>query len=85
MGIRPEHINDARLDVTENPNKITAKIRVYELLGAEVFLYFDFAGSQMTARVDPKTTAKMGDDVEFSFDMNMVHFFDKDSEETITN
>ena len=85
MGIRPEHINDARLDVTENPNKITAKIRVYELLGAEVFLYFDFAGSQMTARVDPKTTAKMGDDVVFSIDINMVHFFDKDSEDTITN
>ena len=85
MGIRPEHLNDAAIDEHPTDNKITAKIRVYELLGAEVYLYFDFGGTQMTARVDPKTTAKMGEETTFTLDMNMAHFFDKETELTITN
>ena len=85
MGIRPEHLNDAALETNPTSNTLTAKIRVYELLGAEVYLYFDYAGSQMTARVDPKTNAKMNDTVTFTVDMDMVHFFDKDTEQTITN
>ena len=39
----------------------------------------------MTARVDPKTNAKMNDTVTFTVDMDMVHVFDKDTEQTITN
>ena len=85
MGIRPEHLNDAAIDEHPTDNKITAKIRVYELLGAEVYLYFDFGGTQMTARVDPKTSAKMGEETTFTLDMNMAHFFDKETELTITN
>ena len=62
-----------------------AEIKVYELLGAEVFLYFDFAGSQMTARVNPRTTARTGDTVKFALDMEKAHFFDKETEVTITD
>ena len=88
MGIRPEHIHDSKLATVEGldtRNQISSQIRVYELLGAEVFLYFDFAGTQMTARVDPRTQAKTGDNFTFSLDMNQVHFFDKETELTITN
>ena len=41
-------------------------VKVYELLGAEVFLYFDVDGTQITARVDPRTTAKTGDPIRFA-------------------
>ncbi|MCR5452566.1 MAG: sn-glycerol-3-phosphate ABC transporter ATP-binding protein UgpC [Lachnospiraceae bacterium] len=86
LGIRPEDLHDDQAFIANSPDSvIDAKIRVYELLGAEVFLYFDYAGSQVTARVDPRTTAKTGDDVKFALDMEKIHFFDKDSEETITN
>jgi multiple sugar transport system ATP-binding protein len=86
LGIRPEDLHDDQAFLANSPDSIIdAKIRVYELLGAEVFLYFDYAGSQVTARVDPRTTAKTGDDVRFALDMEKAHFFDKDSEETITN
>ena len=86
MGIRPEDIYDSQVFV-ENAKNATfdTKIRVYELLGAEVYLYFDYAGAQLTARVDPRTTAKQGDSVTFAFDMEKAHFFDKESESTITN
>jgi multiple sugar transport system ATP-binding protein len=88
LGIRPEHIFDpsrAKVEGIDTRNQISSVIRVYELLGAEVFLYFDYADTQMTARVDPKTTAKTGDKFDFVLDMSMAHFFDKETEKTITN
>ena len=64
---------------------LDAKIEVYELLGAEVFLYFTINGSNMTARVNPKTEARTGDTVKFALDVDRIHVFDKDTEITITN
>lgn len=86
MGIRPEHVHDSQMFIETSPNTvIETTIRVYELLGAEVYLYFDYAGVQMTARVDPRTTAKTGDAVKFALDMEKSHFFDKESGLTIVN
>ena len=83
MGIRPEDVTD---DATAFPEStVEAKINVYELLGAEVFLYFDVEGFNMTARVDPHTTSRTGDTVKFGLDMTKVHVFDKETELTITN
>ena len=79
MGIRPE-------DVADSANgSMSSIVKVYELLGAEVFLYFDVNGTQITARVDPRTTAKTGDPISFDFDMDKAHFFDKETELVITN
>ena len=64
---------------------MTSVVKVYELLGAEVFLYFDVDGTQVTARVDPRTTAKTGDPIKVAFDMEKSHFFDKETELTICN
>ena len=84
LGIRPEDIHDSQMFIEASPNSvIEAKIRVYELLGAEVFLYFDYAGTQVTARVDPRTTAKQGDHIKFALDMEHAHFFDKETEQVI--
>ena len=83
MGIRPENVTD---DASLFPaSTIEATINVYELLGAEVFLYFDVEGFNMTARVNPHTTSRTGDTVKFGLDMTKVHVFDKETELTITN
>lgn len=60
-------------------------IKVYELLGAEVYLYFDLAEFPLTARVDSRTTARPGDAVKFAFDVDKIHVFDKETEQVITN
>ena len=39
----------------------------------------------MTARVNPRTTLRTGDDAIFALDMEKIHLFDKDTELTITN
>ena len=86
VGIRPEDVHDDPDFIAANPGSvITSKIKVYELLGAEVFLYFDVEGTQMTARVNPRTELRTGDDAKFALDMNKIHIFDKETELTITN
>ncbi len=86
MGIRPEDIHDDAATIAASPSKpMNSTVRVYELLGAEVFLYFDVNGTQVTARVDPRTTSRTGSDIQFVFDMDKSHFFDKESELVITN
>ena len=84
MGIRPENITDDPEVVAESKAAVEAKVNVYELLGAEVFLYFDLEGFPCTARVDPHTASKMGDTVKFALNMEMTHFFDKETELSIT-
>ena len=90
FGIRPEDVYDSEEMVNKLQDKypdgvFESTVRVYELLGAEVFLYFDLEEFSITARVDPRTTARPGDNIKFAFDTEKIHVFDKDSEETITN
>ncbi len=86
LGVRPEDVHDEPEFLAKSPNTvIEAPIRVYEMLGAEANLYFDYEGASMTARVDPKTSARNGDVVKFALDASRIHVFDKDTEQTITN
>ncbi|MBQ7565268.1 MAG: sn-glycerol-3-phosphate ABC transporter ATP-binding protein UgpC [Lachnospiraceae bacterium] len=90
FGIRPEDVYDSEMAINIAKDKypdgvFESTVRVYELLGAEVFLYFDLEEFAITARVDPRTTARPGDNIQFAFDTEKIHVFDKDSEETITN
>ena len=86
FGIRPEDVYDSEMMVEASPLSVfEATIKVYELLGAEVFLYFDLDEFPLTARVDPRTTARPGDVVKFAFDIEKIHVFDKETEAVITN
>ena len=86
FGIRPEDIYDSQVMVESHPEStFETTIRVYELLGAEVFLYADLADFSITARVDPRTTARPGDTVKFAIDVEKIHVFDKETEKIITN
>ena len=86
LGIRPEDVHDSQAFINNSADSvIESTIKVYELLGAEVFLYFDIEGTQMTARVNPRTTLRTGDKAVFALDMEKIHVFDKETELTITN
>ena len=86
LGIRPEDVHDEPEFIAKSQGTlIEATIRVYEMLGAEVYLHFDYEGASMTARVDPRTTARTGDTVKFALDADKIHVFDKETEKTITN
>ncbi|SFP95295.1 multiple sugar transport system ATP-binding protein [Butyrivibrio proteoclasticus] len=85
FGIRPEDVDDSEMVVNTSKAVFESTINVYELLGAEVYLYFDLDKFPITARVDSRTTARPGDKVKFAFDVEKIHIFDKETEKTITN
>ena len=55
------------------------------MMGAETFLYLNCVGIPLTARVDPRSTARPQDDIKVALDPNKLHLFDKESEVTIMN
>jgi len=86
MGIRPEDLKDEEMFISQSPDSvIKTDVEVTELLGAEVYLYLMCAGQQLTARVNPRSTAKSGDNITMALDVQRIHVFDKDTEQTITN
>ncbi len=86
FGIRPEDVYDSEMYIETSPQSVfESTVKVYELLGAEVYLYFDLEEFPITARVDSRTTARPGDTVKFAFDVEKIHIFDKETEQTITN
>ena len=86
LGIRPEDIHDEQLFIESSPESvIDARINIYEMLGAEVYLYFTIDQFDITARVNARTTSRPGDTVQFAFDLSKIHIFDKETEEIIIN
>ena len=81
MGIRPEDIHDDEAFLSTYPNAtVEAYVDVTEMMGAETYLYLQIAGSTFTARVNARSTSKAEDTVKVGFDVNRLHFFDKDTE-----
>ena len=64
---------------------VTAEVTVTEMMGAETYLYLNCEGNAITARVEPTSVAKSGDEITIAFDMNKMHLFDKETEKTILN
>lgn len=84
MGIRPENLHDEEMFIkTAETSKIVCSVEVTELMGAETYLYLKCEDINLIARVSPRSTAKMGDEIEMSLDVNKIHVFDKDTEKAI--
>ena len=87
LGIRPEAIHDDEMFLSSaTTGIIECDVDITEMMGAENFLYLDCQGTPLTARVDPRSTAKQGDkNLRVALDPNRMHLFDKETEETIIN
>ncbi|WP_078544909.1 ABC transporter ATP-binding protein [Litchfieldia alkalitelluris] len=82
LGIRPEDIHETS-EKYDTAVKVTAKIEVAELMGAETMLYSTIGVESYVSRVDSNVEVKPGQLFSLYFDMNKCHFFDVDSEERI--
>jgi multiple sugar transport system ATP-binding protein len=84
FGIRSEDIYD-KLFVSEAPpeNIVRVNCEVAEPMGSEVYLYLNTGRHTFIARVGAHDRPKVNQDMDVVFDMSKVHFFDKDTEETI--
>ena len=86
LGIRPENIHDdANVLATYANAAIEVNVEVTEQMGSETYLYLTTTGKEgnIIARVDPRTTSRAGDKIKVAFDVNHLHFFDKQTELTI--
>ena len=87
MGIRPEDIDDNAEVVAASNAVIECSVEVTELMGSETYLYLSTSGKDenIIARVDPRTSSRAGQKVKVAFDVDRLHFFDKDTEATLLN
>ena len=86
VGIRPEDIHDDEAFISSRPEAVcNAYVEVTEMMGAETYLYLELAGEQFTARVNQRSTAKIGDTIKVAFETNKIHIFDKDTEMAIVH
>ena len=86
VGIRPEDIKDDEEFLEKHSTShLNAEVEVSELMGAEIYLYLEYKGNKMTARVAPTSKARNGDTVRVAFDPHKVHLFDVETEQTILN
>jgi multiple sugar transport system ATP-binding protein len=84
LGVRPEDLSDNGLMLERFPDsQAKGTVEVYEMLGSTANLYINCNGTQITAAVDPTTTARVGDEVTLAFNNDRIQIFDKDSGKNI--
>jgi multiple sugar transport system ATP-binding protein len=84
FGIRPDDVHAANFappGITPAPLK--ADVDVTELMGNEIFLYLMTGKKQFIARVDPRTHARAGEQIDLIVNMDNMHIFDPQTEKTL--
>lgn len=82
VGIRPEDVTVDDEFIVKNPDKVlTAKLEVSELMGSESYLYLDYSGQKLTARVAADSPAN--ETVELGILTDRIHLFDPNSTSNI--
>ena len=84
LGVRPEDIHDAGYTPPGIiPFQVEGQVEVTELMGNEVFVYLNTGGLSYIARVDPRTSARVGATQGIVFNTHTLHLFDTASEVAI--
>jgi len=77
LGIRPEDIKDryfAEEEISRFP--IQGTVDVIEPLGAEVHLNVNCGGHMVVARIDPRTQARLHQEIELIVNVDKIHIFE---------
>ena len=82
MGVRPEDVIEQGAPAEGKclSEAVSATVTVYELLGSSVMLYADAEGASLSCSTEATTTARTGSEVQLVFDVDKLHFFDKQTE-----
>jgi multiple sugar transport system ATP-binding protein len=82
VGIRPEDIHWCNGD-DEGSGVFASSVAIVEMMGSELFLYLDFHGNRVRARVPARFGIRSGDPINLYFDMNKFHIFDGQTEKAV--
>ncbi len=83
LGLRPEHLTDARTQLEPGVVPFDAKLDVTEPMGMETFVYFSLNGTQVCGRVNPASGAVDGGPLRMAADLNNMHLIDAQSGKVI--
>ena len=81
FGIRPEDIiNPEFAPPGINAQPVDTEVDITELMGNEIFLFLKTGKYEFVARVDPRTRATIGEQMQLVFNMDNMHIFDRETE-----
>ena len=81
LGVRPEDVHDPNFAPPGiHIALVPSRVEVTELMGNEVFLYLKTGDRNYVARVDPRSQARIGNDVQVAFNLDNMQLFDKTTE-----
>ena len=82
FGVRPSDVYDPDfLAPNIFAQSLTLRVDITELMGNEIFLYLlTKDGKECVARVDPRSKARVGNDMTVVIDMDRMHIFDRETE-----
>jgi ABC-type sugar transport system ATPase subunit len=84
FGTRPEDIHDREFTppgIRAEP--MTSQVDVTELMGNEIFVCLVIGQKLFIARFDPRTSARIGKEMDVVVNLDNSHLFDRDTEEAI--
>jgi multiple sugar transport system ATP-binding protein len=86
LGIRPEDLEDDPDYTAEHPAyTLHTEVDAKEMMGSEAYLYLNYAGMRLTARVKPDTSSEPGNRIAIALRMTRSHLFDPETGEAILN
>jgi multiple sugar transport system ATP-binding protein len=84
FGIRPSDIYDPQFQAANiSGQAVDCEVDVLEMMGNEIFIYLQTGSKVFTARVDPRSEARVGQKVSVMFDMERMQVFDRDTEKAV--
>lgn len=78
-GIRPEHMTVVEGEVPAGHRELRGTVDIVEELGSESFVYTNWEGHRLVARLGEGTAPAPGDAIRFAFDPADAHHFDPES------
>src|SRR5581483_5334824 len=84
LGIRPEDIHDPQYQPANIvPAPVEANVDVVEQMGNEKIVYLEDQGKTFLSRMDPRTSATVGQRMQVVVDIHNMHLFDAQTEKAL--
>jgi multiple sugar transport system ATP-binding protein len=77
LGLRPEHIAEAKSHPEPGIEAFDAVLDVTEPMGMETLIYFTLEGAQLCGRVNPNAGARDGSPLRLAVDLNNMHLLNE--------
>ena len=77
LGIRPEHITEAKQHTEPGVETFDTVLDVTEPMGMETLIYFMLDGIEVCGRVNPNAGARDGGPLRLAVDLNNMHLLNE--------